>query len=107
MAFDERTTMSAGGPATNADGHLAIREWDKQYHVNVPAFAATRRVAESRPIDDEGHGSVGLLTQPFIEQVRIGVMFRPIRNPHEPSVTGESGGARKAQIGAAFENEIP
>src|SRR3546814_8278959 len=38
--------------------------------------------------------------------MRVGVIFGAIRNPHEPPVAGEGGGARKAQIGAALENEI-
>ena len=106
VEFNEGTAMAAGAPAADAYRRLAIRAWDKQYGIDVPAFAAARLVADGRSLDDEGHGSGGVPAQPFIKQMRIGVIFRAVRNPHEPPVAGEGRGARKAQIGTAFENEI-
>jgi hypothetical protein len=69
--------MAAGAPAPHAYGRVAIRAWDKQYRIDVPAFATGRLVADSRSLDDEGHGSGGVPAQPLIEQMRSGSYSEP------------------------------
>ena len=69
MKFDERAAVAAGAQAASACGRVAIRAWDKQYGIDVPAFAAAWLVADRRSLDDEGHGSGGVPAQPLIEQM--------------------------------------